>query len=504
MVAISIRFLTGRYHATPWGKHVNEGIPEWPPSPWRLLRALVAAWQTVCRSIPQAEAGPIFSALASVPPFYSLPPAGAGHSRSFMPWFKKNYDDRVMIFDTFVALQKTANAYLIWPDLELDSGQVANLAEMLKSIGYLGRAESWCEMSLVGEAPQPNCFPLHSLAINTLQDYEEVRVLCPEALPAEELQEGLFIETAQMRTEKKLLNPPGSCWVTYARKRGVFETGRIKKDLIERRKDSADVVAAVYTLDRYVLPPLQETVIVGENARSALMGRYGRLFNGEASLIFSGRDENGPLKGHQHAYYLSHDHDNDGRLDHLTVYAPGGFNEYERRALGSLREIPWGCNAGLRSLDESRRLKVLLLGFYRENELSCALTVASPAVCWQSVTPYVLTRHPKTFRDGRPKLNRYGEQVDGAEDQIRREWAKMQVSSTALPPIKKISRLNVLERPGSGAIRWLSFQTRKQRGSGKTAGLSCGLVIEFEKQVKGPLAFGYGCHYGLGQFEPVG
>ena len=44
MIAISLRFLTGRFHATPWGHHVNEGVVEWPPSPWRLLRALVATF----------------------------------------------------------------------------------------------------------------------------------------------------------------------------------------------------------------------------------------------------------------------------------------------------------------------------------------------------------------------------------------------------------------------------------------------------------------------------
>ena len=30
-VVISIQFLTGRYHATPWDKQVNEGAVEWPP-----------------------------------------------------------------------------------------------------------------------------------------------------------------------------------------------------------------------------------------------------------------------------------------------------------------------------------------------------------------------------------------------------------------------------------------------------------------------------------------
>ena len=32
-----------RYHATPWCRHVNEGVVE--PSPWRLLRALHARWR---------------------------------------------------------------------------------------------------------------------------------------------------------------------------------------------------------------------------------------------------------------------------------------------------------------------------------------------------------------------------------------------------------------------------------------------------------------------------
>ena len=42
MLALGFRFPAGRYHATAWGSHVNEGVPEWPPSPWRLLRALIA------------------------------------------------------------------------------------------------------------------------------------------------------------------------------------------------------------------------------------------------------------------------------------------------------------------------------------------------------------------------------------------------------------------------------------------------------------------------------
>src|SRR5438552_4001703 len=43
MLVIELMFPAGRYHATAWGRHVNEGVPEWPPSPYRLIRALYDA-----------------------------------------------------------------------------------------------------------------------------------------------------------------------------------------------------------------------------------------------------------------------------------------------------------------------------------------------------------------------------------------------------------------------------------------------------------------------------
>ena len=42
----------GRYHANPWDRAVNEGASEWPPSPWRILRALVATWYTRWPDLP--------------------------------------------------------------------------------------------------------------------------------------------------------------------------------------------------------------------------------------------------------------------------------------------------------------------------------------------------------------------------------------------------------------------------------------------------------------------
>src|SRR4051794_15613513 len=98
-VAIGLEFLAGRYHATPWGKHVNEGAVEWPPSPWRLLRSLVAVWKL--RTTGADDAMPAVLAKLCTPPEYQLPPAALGHTRHYMPLFK---GERTLVFDAFAAV----------------------------------------------------------------------------------------------------------------------------------------------------------------------------------------------------------------------------------------------------------------------------------------------------------------------------------------------------------------------------------------------------------------
>lgn len=57
-VTISIRFLTGRAHLHPWQTHHSEGRVEWPPSQWRLLRALVAVAGRGPTSLPYPDEVP--------------------------------------------------------------------------------------------------------------------------------------------------------------------------------------------------------------------------------------------------------------------------------------------------------------------------------------------------------------------------------------------------------------------------------------------------------------
>ena len=75
MFALTFGFPARRYHATPWGRNVNEADVAWPPEPWRLLRAMVAAWwrKGDHGRWSEDDLATLVDALAETPPVYRLP-----------------------------------------------------------------------------------------------------------------------------------------------------------------------------------------------------------------------------------------------------------------------------------------------------------------------------------------------------------------------------------------------------------------------------------------------
>jgi CRISPR-associated protein Csb2 len=153
MPTLLFRFPGRRYHATPWGHHVNEGLVEWPPSPWRVLRALLsvgytalgwsAAFNEPWRSSPPATARSLIGKLASVLPVYSLPRAVGTHSRHFMPVarFKGGREHTTLVFDTWAQIDD-GELTIAW-DVALEPEESQLLVELVAHLGYLGRSESW-------------------------------------------------------------------------------------------------------------------------------------------------------------------------------------------------------------------------------------------------------------------------------------------------------------------------------------------------------------------------
>lgn len=537
MISITLRFLAGRYHATPWGRHVNEGAVEWPPSPWRVLRALVATWKRTLPDLPKDQVEPVLRALAN-PPEFVLPPASTGHSRHYMPWDKKWKHDkqypRTLVFDTFVALPRDGQLLLNWPDATLDASQRDVLSRILGNLNTLGRSESWCEASLAATSSDQNCMTCRPVDGDSPRECDIVRLLCPDPDHAfsddhvvyvttktegrsknkriieqrstiYDLAWNLCMETLQLHKEK-WSDPPGSKWVPYARPRECF---KIEPKLRPRITVSQPYVhIARYALDSTVLPLVTETLPVAEAARRALMSIHGQLteqggVRGRSDL-FSGKDKEGmPLIGHRHAYYLPIDEDGDGRLDHLTIFAREGLGPDERRAMDRFRQL----NTGRR--DEHRHpLRLLLLGMGTLDE--CAQSQAGPlrtSSVWESTTPYIATRHAKAR--GRTR-------IDLASPQARAEFLmadlRAQLSvvrpdliSTGIPEVQ-IECLwddNQIFRVGG---RWRMIQfSRFRRKAGDDGGqrLAGAFRLTFSLEVRGPIVLGWSSHFGMGLFAPA-
>lgn len=509
MLAISIQFLAGRFHATPWGRHVNEGVPEWPPSPWRLMRGLASSWFRTCSDIPEDKVADLFGILATNPPAFFLPPASMGHTRHYMPWFKKGPGDTTLVFDTFVVVSKESKTYVIWPNVDLSPDQTERLARLLKGMTYIGRAESWCCMRMEhSEVPDPNC---QVAAKTDLTDFEPVRTLVPKSGDPRGVLEALLVETGTMRSSHRQIDPPGSEMVVYARATDALAPAPVRLQPGGRRPKKP--VAVRYALDRVPLPKIHDSLTLGERARAHLVGMYRRRFGDPVSWVLSGRIDGQMVRGHRHAFYLPTDEDGDGRIDHLTIFSQDGFDERDRIVLASLNRIRWGDQEGQRaqrlSQDQDQEaeasdVRLLLLGFLTEEELGTCRQIFGPATVWRSRTPMVLTRHPKRTRDRRPKLNAEGRMIDGPEDQVFREWALRRNECGELPELKRVTQLSRLEFPDGRKIRWLSFRRRRQLGPSPTTEIACGFELEFAEPVLGyPIAMGYSAHYGLGHFVPV-
>jgi CRISPR-associated protein Csb2 len=544
MIAIALKFLAGRYHATPWGRHVNEGAIEWPPSPWRILRALVATWKRTLTDLPQEQVEPILRALAE-PPEFLLPPASTGHTRHFMPWdknWKPNEPDKAktLVFDTFVAVSRESPVRVRWPNTSLDGAQRDALTCLLRNLNTLGRSESWCEAELVDGVGNPDWHVCRPLRGDAPAKHEIVRVLCPD--PASTFSNDMFIrkitrqrggksvekaervvtydpdwhlcaETLWLHNEK-WSDPPGSRWVPYTRPRDCFKIE--PKARPRRTVDRLRIQVVRYALDSAVLPLVTETLPVAEVARRTLMGIYGRLvwkrLQGEAPYplepalrprteVFSGKDAAGDrLNGHCHAYYFPTDEDGDDRLDHLTIYAEGGFGSDERRALDRLHGLRMGWEGEAR-----HPLRLLLLGMGACDEYSPGPLQMSKT--WESATPYLATRYAKTR--GRNRINLRSPEARAAylQDDLRAQLAVVRpdLMSEGAPTvsIEPLWDNNQCFKIGD---RWRPIEFKRYRRKASDDGgrrLAGAFRLTFRQPVRGPITLGWSSHFGMGQFAAV-
>ena len=511
MTVIELRFpVGGRLHATPWGRHVNEGATEWPPSPWRFQRALVATWYLKAREIEEPVMRRLMDALAAVAPSFHLPDATQSHTRHYMP---SKGGDKTKIFDTFVQSGKPLR--MAWP-MDLDNPLREALSILCERLGYLGRAESIVEAELLpAEATlkEVNARPLTEVE-DLPPEQELVRLLCPgnpaeytawlaaqilettsptkakkaktktsvPSLPAS-IFEALHADTASMQAQGWQI-PPGSQWRDYTRNIQAFDA----KGVSVSRRSSQKVTVARFAIASSVLPRLTKTISVAERMHQSLA----KWADGkDCAGVFTGKDPCGKrMENHEHTHIFCELGEKRDSIGFITLYAPMGFNEEAQKVIENVQRKPlWGHGG--------HDLDLILLGLGDRSTFDTPIFAESKR--WTSLTPFVSTRHAKHYADGRPKLDADGWPEGSPSQDLRRLILKQHGS---VP--KTSTSANTINVRKDRALTMLEFQTKRHQGEGLHGHQpASAFTIEFDEPIRGPLAFGYGSHFGLGLFVPA-
>jgi CRISPR-associated protein Csb2 len=516
-VTLKLTFPGGRYHATPWGRHVNEGVAEWPPSPWRLLRALVATWKRKCADLAEEQVRRVLTQLLP-PPRFHLPPARVAHTRHYMPWEKKGPADRTLVFDTFVTVGRNDPVVVHWPEAALSPDDTEALRRLAENLTTLGRAEGWVHAELeFGESVEWNCRPV---AVSGPGE-ELVQVFCPN--PATAFGDTHYPVKPDAKALRKGLKPadllfdcprwhlcldtetihaerwpwvPGAAWVSYARPADAFT-----RTATRTRRPAGLAARGLHTVARFlldgpVLPLVTDTVRVAEIFRRAAMSRFEawcRRHTGEAetfrrtdqpdrffSRTLAGKELDGAMRtDHRHAHYLpTADGADPRRITHVTVFAREGFGPAEVAALAGLRTLRYG---------EGDSLRVQLVGLGVPSDFRQRLFETSAE--WVSVTPFVGPAH--IGRTGRARYLRKS---------LRRELRR--AAERGLLPRAVSEGIDIETPPPGSSPRPREFRRNRERGGGETYRACEAFLIRFRSPIPGPVCLGYACHFGLGLFVP--
>lgn len=445
MTVIAYRFTAGRYHATPWGAHVNEGLVEWPPSPFRLLRALAATgfshfgWTAI-----EGIAHELFQILASTPPAYALPIGTTGHTRHYMPIYSGK---TTKILDTFLQFPKGSTLFVRY-DASLPESARELLAALLRAQPYLGRAESWVDAELITNAPEGLTW-LEAETPPQGPDFERVELLASEEPDAYEKWHAAFLAQEVEKREKELhakaiakgkvgkgltkserskvdecvprdvvhallqetgalrkegwSQPPGTRWVGYFRPSHALmpRVGPPPRERTSQFPTTALLALSSDTSNADVFPRMEEAVRRLDVIHDALV-RLSDIETGP-SPCFTGRVRGDSIRGHRHARLiplaLGKRRD---RLDHVLVHCPMGFDEKGRAALFRIRRT-WA-----KDLPD---LFLTIAGIGAVEAFETTVPLVRAARIFRSWTPFV----PARFLKGRGK--------DSLLNQVQRELA---------------------------------------------------------------------------------
>jgi hypothetical protein len=496
-------FPLGRFHATRWRANpFDDAFGEWPPSPWRLVRTMVARWYQWKREsvdkLDEREIDELVRALCDSTYRFHLPVLARKGSpiRQYHPVeFGWNPPDKEkaavrgygtsLVQDNYWCVP-CDEAGAVWWFIQGDRWTdqlVQTLDRCLERAVYFGRAESLTEIRRTpAGAPEPNC----QLLDKPRSDL--VRVLVPDRTAT-----SLDVQRVTDDSEVAGRSIPPGARLMYAflpRPRPAREPGVV-------HPFRTDCHLLQFAIGWNVAPEPRAVVRLTSRFRSVVLRELFRIKTGDPGGTWStvgasvrtavadmlGKNADGaPLDGHRHAEFLAWW---EGTLPTRLMVWRGArdFDQDEQMAMlrAAAQEISW---AEVGPDADAWKIRIIPLD---------AAVPPPPgfdgrrARVWESVTPLVPSRHH--LRGGKARDS------ESLPNQIRRELA-----------LRGVPDGDSVETEEVGQATWVAVHVpHRNRAKRTSQGDRRGywLRLRFAEPISGPLRLGHSSSFGLGLFRPI-
>ncbi len=486
MIHIKVEFHTNQYQACAWGNHHSEGVIDWPPAPWRILRSLVAGSYNVRlpeKHLPTLKG--LLHKLASVLPSFTLPPTTYIQHRSPRPQVNlktakigpgKTLYAAGLLMSSPSSSNDARNTpkpppalFIHWP-VSLSEAEELVLTLCLSGLTYLGRKESVAAFSLVEKAPEPN----------SEADAQGSRLvaIADSELDIEELWQVLNLSAHENYGVNRSAVFPGIRQATYR-----IDPSKPRTQPHDWSKQKL-VTLAVSASPRV---PMTLALKLTNRLHQLLVARC-------PSPVFTGQELGEPSHNHDHTIFQCIPDRTERYIEQVQLYSEMGYSTEALAAIATCSSLP-GIARGYEVF-----LSLADLG-QQDKKVDC----------WESSTPFFLSRFP-AVRRGKPRMLTESYQKDGPEHQALQylqylPWLHL----TGQPSYHEDSEGLALDLGGQKAVvaacepfhNFWEWEAECRQGK-KIGRVGYWVKLKFTTPVAGPIVLGYAAHYGLGAMRERG